>query len=251
MYPTEDSVPQTTPIFDETVTATDLHLDSTPPAHADDHGSQAADAAKDAAGQAKDTAKETAGAAKEQAQQVGSAAADAGHQVASTTKEQASKVASDAVGQARELYGQASEQFSEQAGKQQKNAASALHTFGEDLSQMHGQDDNGGLAAELVQTLSQRAGHLADWLEQREPGEVLDEVKQFAARRPGLFIGLAAVTGIVAARAVKALTADAKAPEPTTSSPDTTTTPATDLHAATTYPPTSPSTYPSSVGDVR
>jgi hypothetical protein len=215
-YPTDDSVHPTTPLFDETVSTTSVYVDTddTDDATFDDgsssRASQAKDTAKDTANQAKDTAKETAGQAKEQAKQVGSTAADAGQRVASTTKDQASRVATDALGQARELYSQATEQLSEQASKQQQNAASALHTLGDDLSKMHEQHEGGGLAAELVQNVSQRADSIAEWLENREPGEVLDEVKQFAARRPGLFIALAAVTGVVAARATKALVADAK-----------------------------------------
>jgi len=212
-YPTDDSVHPTTPLFDETAASTAVYVD------ADDDvttsggsstASQAKDTVKNTANQAKDTAKETAGQAKEQAKQVGGVAAEAGQRVASTTKDQASKVASDAVGQAKELYGQATEQLSAQAAKQQKSAASTIRTFGEDLGRMHEQHEGGGLAAELVQNLSTRASGVATWLENREPGEVFDEVKQFAARRPGLFIGLAALTGIVAARATKALVADAK-----------------------------------------
>ena len=221
-YPTDDSVHPTTPLFDETVTSTAVYVDLSDADFDPDASDSKADAAKQAAGQAKDTVtdtaaqakdtvQETADHAKDQAKQVGAAAADAGQRVASTTKEQAGKVAADAVGQARELYGQATDELSTQAAKQQKNAAATLRTFGDDLSSMHEQA-GGGLAAELVHTLSQRATSIAGWLEDREPGEVLDEVKQFAARRPGFFIGLAAVAGVVAARATKALVADAKAP---------------------------------------
>lgn len=210
-----------TPIYDQTVTATAVHVDETPA-----QGSapaSGADKAGQAAGAAKDTAKQAAGQAADEAKQVGSTAKDAGQRVVSTTKDEASRVASDAVGQAKQLYGQATDQLSEQASKQQKNAAAALKTFGEDLSSMHASADGGGLAAELVQTVSQRAGRVSEWLERREPGEVLDEVKQFAARRPGLFIGLALVTGVVAARAAKALVAEAKPDEaPTAAAPDPT-----------------------------
>jgi uncharacterized protein YjbJ (UPF0337 family) len=210
-YPTDDSVQPTTPIFDETVTATAVH-----PTEDDETGSgsktdQAKDQAKQTAAQAKDTAKETAGVAKEQAGQVAGAAKDAAGQVAGTTKDQATRVAKDAVGQARELYGQATSELSNQASHQQSKAATALHTFSEDLSKMgRGESTGSGLASELVQNLSQRASSIGTWLEQREPAEVLHEVTQFAARRPGLFIALAATAGVVGARLTKALVADAK-----------------------------------------
>ena len=201
-----------TPIYDETVDAIAVER----PQHDEGSSSSTADRARqqaaDSAGQAKDTARETAGVAKDQAQQVASGAKDAGSRVAATTKDQASRVASDAAGQARELYGQATSQLNDQASQQQTRAASALHSLGQDLGRMH-ENSEGGLAAELVENLSRRASRAASWLEDREPADVLDEVRQLAARRPGLFIGLAAVAGIVAARATKALVADAK-PDP-------------------------------------
>lgn len=211
-YPTDDSVSPTTPIYDETLEATAVPL---PAYDVDGAGSttdQAKQQAKDTAGQAKQTAKETAGVAKDEAGQVAGAAKDAGQRVAGTTKDQASRVAQDAMGQARELYGQAASELSSQASQQQTRAASTLRTFGNDLSRM-GENQDGGLASELVQNLSRRASGLAEWLDQREPGDVLHEVRQYAARRPGVFIALAATAGVVGARLTKALVADAKSNE--------------------------------------
>jgi uncharacterized protein YjbJ (UPF0337 family) len=210
-YPTDDSVTPTTPIFDETVTATAVHPTDDEETASGSKTDQAKDQAKQTAGQAKETAKETAGVAKEQAGQVAGTAKDAAGQVAGTTKEQASRVAKDAMGQARELYGQATSELSSQAATQQTKAASTLQTFGEDLAKLgRGEGADSGLATELVENLSKRASGVAQWLEQREPADVLDEVKRFAARRPGLFIALAATAGIVGARLTKALVADAK-----------------------------------------
>ena len=218
-YPTGDPLPPTTPLYDETVETTAFSVDEDDTG-ADSRTDQAKQQAKETAGQAKQTAQETAGVAKEQAGQVAGAAKDAGARVAGTTKEQASRVASDALGQARELYSQATSELSSQASTQQTKAASTLRTFGEDLTSM-GQNQDGGLAAELVQNLSQRASRAAEWLEQREPGDVLAEVKQFAARRPGLFIALAATAGVVGARLTKALVADAKSDDDATAAPRT------------------------------
>lgn len=203
--PPEDGTPAT-PLFDQTISTPAYgDLREPPPAFEDDLDqpqSSGADAAKQ-------RAQETKGAAKQAASDVAGDAKEAGAKVASTGKEQASRVAKDALGQARELYGQATSQLSEQAGTQQQKAAGTLHTFADDLGDMGGNTD-GGLASELVQNLETRARGIADWLEQRSPEDVLDEVKDFAARRPGLFIALAATTGIVAARLTKALVAEAK-----------------------------------------
>lgn len=65
--------------------------------------------------------------------------------------------------------------------------------------------EGSGLAGQLVRTAGDRAGSVADWLEQREPGDILDEVKQFARRRPGVFIAAAAIAGVAAGRLTKGL----------------------------------------------
>ena len=202
--PFDGGIPAT-PLYDQTI-ATPGFDDLREPADLDDPGN---DGATDKAGQAKERAQQTKGAAKDAASDVKDTAKDAGAKVASTGKEQATRVAKDALGQAKDLYRQATSQLSEQAGTQQQKAAGTLHTFADDLGDMSDHNDS-GLAAELVQSLETRARGVADWLEHREPEDVLHEVQQFAARRPGLFIGLAAVTGIVAARLTKALVAEAK-----------------------------------------
>lgn len=208
--PPETGPSGTTPLYDETISAPTYEELRVPAVGAGFGDVDTDDGTSDgAASQAEDRAKQTAGAARSAAADVKGTAQDAGAKVASTGKEQASRVAEDAMGQARELYGQATSQLSEQAGTQQQKAAGTLHTFADDLGSMGGQDRS-GLAAELVQNLETRARGIADWLEQREPEDVLDEVKQFAARRPGVFIALAAATGIVAARLTKALVAEAK-----------------------------------------
>lgn len=247
-YPTDDAVVPSTPIFDETVTATAVHLPED-----DETGSGSkTDQAKQTADQAKQTAKETAGVAKEQAGQVAGTAKDAATQVAGTTKDQASRVAKDALGQARDLYGQATTELSSQAAQQQTKAASTLHTFGDDLSKLgRGEGADSGLATELVQNLSQRASGVAEWLEQREPADVLDEVKRFAARRPGLFIALAATAGIVGARLTKALVAEAKTDHDTDAVADPGHVPGSEFASPTYDPFTEPSTGYGTTGGVR
>jgi uncharacterized protein YjbJ (UPF0337 family) len=210
--PPENGMTRTTPLYDETISAPtyeELRVPAPGATFGDDTDTTDGGASGGAASQAKDRAKQTTGAAKSAAGDVKDTAKDAGAKVASTGKDQAARVAKDAMGQARELYGQATSELSSQAATQQEKAAGTLHTFADDLGGM-GQQSSSGLASELVQSLETRARGVAEWLEQRDPEEVLDEVKRFAARRPGLFIGLAAVSGIVAARLTKALVAEAK-----------------------------------------
>jgi gas vesicle protein len=217
--PPENGTPGTSPIYDETIAApTFEELRVPPPGFEQDLDHDDADAEGGAAQTSKERAQQTAGAAKGAASDVAGTAKDAGTKVASTGKEQASRVAKDAMGQARELYGQATSQLSEQAGAQQQKAAGTLHTFADDLRSM-GDGAQGGLAAELVQNIETRTRDIADWLDRHSPEDALDEVKQFAARRPGVFIALAAATGIVAARLTKALVAEAKSDDEPAAAP--------------------------------
>jgi len=150
-----------------------------------------------------------ADAAKGEAKAVAGDAADSAQQVAGTTKEQAGKVASEATGQAKQLFGQATSELKDQAGAQQQKAAEGLHAVSQQLTSMADSSDS-GLAQDLVRNLSGRAHGVASWLEGRDPGTLLDDVKQYAARKPGTFIAVAAVSGLLAGRVVKALTAEAK-----------------------------------------
>ncbi|MBF4577558.1 hypothetical protein [Frondihabitans sp. VKM Ac-2883] len=65
-----------------------------------------------------------------------------------------------------------------------------------------------------MRKLSGRAGSAASWLDGRDPGSLVDEVKQFAAQKPGTFIAIAAGAGLLAGRLTKALAADAKSDSP-------------------------------------
>lgn len=151
------------------------------------------------ADQAKSAAQDVAGDAKAKASDV-----------AGTAKEQASNVASEATDHAKQLYGQATETLKGQAADQQQRAAGGLRSIGEQLGRMADNDDEQGVASKVVRDLSGRATSAAGFLEDRDPGSLLDEVKSFAAKRPGTFIALAAGAGILAGRLTKALATEVK-----------------------------------------
>lgn len=65
--------------------------------------------------------------------------------------------------------------------------------------------DTPGLAADLVRQVSERADSAASWLDARDPGSLLSEVKSYARRKPGTFIAAAAIAGVVAGRLTRAL----------------------------------------------
>jgi ElaB/YqjD/DUF883 family membrane-anchored ribosome-binding protein len=136
--------------------------------------------------------------------------------VVDTAKQEASSVASEAKSQAKTLYHQGKRELRDQAEKQQQRAADGLRSAGDELRSMASSAQNPGLATDLVRQASHRVSGVADWLSARDPESLLQEVKQYARRRPGMFIGIAAVAGVVVGRLVRALaeeSADRKADE--------------------------------------
>lgn len=58
--------------------------------------------------------------------------------------------------------------------------------------------------AEVVDQAAERVGGLSDYLEDRSLGDLLDDAEDVARRHPGLVVGTLFVTGLLAARFVKA-----------------------------------------------
>lgn len=145
---------------------------------------------------------------KEQAQATASTAADQGKHVAGVAKEEAQSVASEAAGQARNLVNetlsQVNDQMSEQTRTQRDKVVGSLQTLGDDLEKMvSGEGGGSGLAETLAREVADRARTLSSQLEGREPGELLDEVRQFARQRPGVFLLGALAAGVIAGRVAR------------------------------------------------
>jgi hypothetical protein len=93
------------------------------------------------------------------------------------------------------------QQAHEQSRAQKDKAASGLRSLGAELQSMaNGQGGQSGLATDLAQQASAKVQDLAGWLDQREPGELLEEVRALARRKPGTFLLGALAAGVVAGR---------------------------------------------------
>ena len=136
--------------------------------------------------------------AKEQARQAAGTAADEGRHVAGVAQGEAQRVASEARYQVRGLVGQATSQVEDQSRTQLGRLAELLRSFSEDLERMAGQSE--GPASGLAQEVAERARSLSSQLQGREPRELLEDVRGFARRKPGVFLGSALVAGVVAGR---------------------------------------------------
>jgi ElaB/YqjD/DUF883 family membrane-anchored ribosome-binding protein len=145
--------------------------------------------------------------AKDQAAEVAGTARDAGKHVAGVAGEQAGQVASEATQQVKQLVQQTRGELTEQAASQQQRVASGLRSLSKELSAMAQGSAQRGMATDLVHQASDRTNAVASWLEQREPGHVLDEVTRFARQRPGTFLALAAGAGLLVGRLGRGLKA--------------------------------------------
>jgi hypothetical protein len=138
--------------------------------------------------------------ARDEAADVGRTTAEAGRHVAETARDQAGQVAGEAKRQARDLIGEARGQVTEQARNGQHKAAEGLDALAGELRQMADRSDQSGPASELARQAADKAADFAEWLNRREPGDLIEEVRGFARRRPGVFLLGAAFAGVLAGR---------------------------------------------------
>lgn len=115
----------------------------------------------------------------------------------------------EARSQARQLYTQTQRELRDQADVQQQRVASGLRSVSSELESMSENSQEQGVAADLVRQVAGRLSGAASWLGERDPASVLDEVKRYARRKPGTFIAVAAIAGVVVGRLTRALAANA------------------------------------------
>jgi phage I-like protein len=118
----------------------------------------------------------------------------------------ARSTASEATEKTREeasrLSDQAKEQFAGQAERQKAQASDQLDDIGEALRKtsdtLHEEDKDS--VANLTEGAAQQIERLSGYLRDRSVNEMLSEAKRFARRKPGMFLGGAAVLGFFGSR---------------------------------------------------
>jgi len=173
-------------------TSTPLYPTEGTTAATDAGGANKADELKGRAADTKDTAQQ------------------AGAQVAQTATDKAKDVADETKRQARNLLDEGREQLQTQVQQQHQNVVGQLRTLADQLNSMaNGTATPGqtGLATELVGQAGDRAQQLVRHLENRQPGELVDDVRRFARQHPGAFLAGAALAGVVAGRLTRGVVA--------------------------------------------
>jgi hypothetical protein len=170
-----------------------------------------------------ETGSTTGGDVKAEASRLAGQASEAGSHVAQVAKDETKRVASETGTQVKNLVQNAGQELRDQAATQQSRVAEGLRSVGSELNGMAENSESSGMARDLVQQVAQRANSAASWLDAREPGSLLEEVKSFARQRPGVFIAVAAGAGLLAGRLTRALVQPAESDTTSGTSQDSST----------------------------
>lgn len=135
-----------------------------------------------------ETAKQAAGTAKQSAQDV-----------AGTAKEQGYQVAQEVGAQTRSVVSDVRHSVTGQVRTGHSKLADGLRQFSDELGSLSGGDSNSP-ANRVVQQLGDTGRRAADYLQDRGPEGLLDDVQDFARRKPGTFLLAAAAAGFVIGR---------------------------------------------------
>jgi ElaB/YqjD/DUF883 family membrane-anchored ribosome-binding protein len=151
--------------------------------------------------------------AKQEAANVAGTAKDEAAHVARTAGHEAKQVGREAKTQISRLYDEARMELSDQAAHRQDRLAQGLRSASDELHGMASSSTDGGVATDLVRQAAQRLNGAASWLGDRDPGAVLEEVKRYARRRPLVFLGVAALAGVVVGRLTRSIAAGEPEPD--------------------------------------
>lgn len=137
---------------------------------------------------------------KERTEQVRQTTLEQSSQVGQTAAEQAQNVAGEVKQQTHGLVREFRGQLGDQADSQRDRLVSTLREVGDQLRQMADTGDRPGVANDLVREAASRVDDVCGYLQQRRPGDLLEEVRSFARRRPGTFLVGAAAAGLLTGR---------------------------------------------------
>ncbi|MCI3935091.1 hypothetical protein [Streptomyces sp. AN091965] len=123
-----------------------------------------------------------------------------GQDVAGAAREGAAEVVHESVAQGRDLYERLREQAADEAGAQVRRLAAGLRHLSTDLWHMGENAKPDSPAAPLVRQLAESGHRIADRMEHRRADELLDDARNFARSRPGMFLAGAALAGLAVSR---------------------------------------------------
>lgn len=124
--------------------------------------------------------------------------------VAGSARDEARAVAETAGSETRRLLSEAGRELRDQSETQARRVADGLRDLGHQAQRLlDGEGGADGPGADVVREVAQRADALAARLDDGGVDRVRTDLKQFARRRPGLFLAGAFTVGIVAGRVLR------------------------------------------------
>ena len=117
---------------------------------------------------------------------------------ASVAQDEAKQVAADVRDQARGLLTETRTQVEDQSRTQRDRLVETIRTFSDDLDGMA--EQRSGLASDAAREVANRVRSFGQQLDGREPTELLDDLRSFARRRPGMFLAGSVIAGVVVGR---------------------------------------------------
>ncbi|GEO96618.1 hypothetical protein ACT4S2_05160 [Kocuria turfanensis] len=141
---------------------------------------------------------------KAEAQQLKNEAAGSGQRVKETAKDQAAAVKQEATHQAQDLIGQLRSELKDQVKPQQDRIASTVRSVSNEITALsRGEKPESDYVTGLLGSVSGRVDSFASSLEHKDAKDLLEDVRRFAARRPGTFLAVAAGIGLLAGRTTR------------------------------------------------
>jgi len=137
--------------------------------------------------------------AKQEASHLKDTTTSAASQVAGTARDQAGQVAGTAKEQAGQLVSQTRDQLTEQAMSQRDSAIGRIRELSDEMHTM-AECGTSGVGSQLVRQGAETTAQIADFLEQREPSQLVEELRNLARRRPGAFLLGASLAGVAVGR---------------------------------------------------
>ena len=122
-----------------------------------------------------------------------------------TLKDQAAELGRKATQGAKQVASQAQSQAQSRIERSKTDAAITLSSVASSLlnSGLQLRDEQQSMAGEYVERAARQIERAANYVQTADLREVVDEVEDFARRRPAVFIGTAFAAGLLAARFLK------------------------------------------------
>jgi hypothetical protein len=136
-------------------------------------------------------------------------------QATEQAKQQSQQLAHQARQQASNLASRTSEQAKSQLANHKHNASQSMvpiqSALRESAQQLRNQGQ--GQVGDYAEKAADQVERFSTYLRQTEVDEIMEEVRGFARRRPGLFVGSAAAVGFFATRFLKSTSEEAPSAE--------------------------------------